>query len=50
MSMSQPHTTVERTDDIPLIIHWLLQLKLPEVLDDALPLAHGNRQGLIMAN
>ncbi len=46
MSMSQPRTTSERSDDIPLIIYWLLQLKLPEVLDEALPSPHGNRQGL----
>ena len=30
----------------PLILHWLMQLKLPEVLDEALPSPHGNRQGL----
>ena len=46
MSLSQPRTTSERSDDIPLIIYWLLQLKLPEVLDEALPSPHGNRQGL----
>ena len=46
MSTFQPLTTSERSDDIPLIIYWLLQLKLPEVLDEALPDPHGNRQGL----
>ena len=46
MSTSQPRTTSERSDDIPLIIYWLLQLKLPEVLDEVLPEPHGNRQGL----
>ena len=46
MLMSQPRTTSERSDDIPLIIYWLRQLKLPEVLDKSLPLPHGNRQGL----
>ena len=46
MSTFQPHTTSERSDDIPLILHWLMQLKLPEVLDEALPSPHGNRQGL----
>ncbi len=46
MSISQPRTTSERSDDIPLIIYWLLQLKLHEVLDEALPSPHGNRQGL----
>ena len=46
MLMSQPCTTSERSDDIPLIIYWLRQLKLAEVLDEALPSPHGNRQGL----
>ena len=46
MSMSQPRTTSERSDDIPLIIYWLLQLKLHYLIDDALPAPHGNRQGL----
>ncbi|MGK7914251.1 MAG: IS1634 family transposase [Prochloraceae cyanobacterium] len=46
MSTSQPRTTSERSDDIPLIIYWLLQLKWHEVIDDALPAPHGNRQGL----
>ncbi len=46
MSTSQPCTTSERSDDIPLIIYWLLQLKLAEVIDEALPSPHGNRQGL----
>ena len=46
MSTSQPRTTSERSDDIPLIIYWLLQLKLQEVIDEALPAPHGNRQGL----
>ena len=46
MLTSQPRTTSERSDDIPLIIYWLLQLKLHQVLDEALPSPHGNRQGL----
>ena len=46
MLTSQPHTTSERSDDIPVIIYWLIQLKLHQVLDEALPSAHGNRQGL----
>ena len=41
MSTSQPRTTSERSDDIPLIIYWLLQLKLHEVLDEALPSYRG---------
>lgn len=46
MLMPQPSTTSERSDDIPLIIYWLRQLKLAEVLDEALPSPHRNRQGL----
>ena len=46
MLMSQPRTTSERSDDISLMIYWLRQLKLAEVLDEALPSPHGNRQGL----
>ena len=46
MPSPQPRTTSERSDDIPLIIHWLLQLNLCEILDAALPSPHGNRQGL----
>ena len=46
MLMSQSSTTSERSDDIPLIIYWLRELKLAEVLDEALPSPHGNRQGL----
>lgn len=46
MVTPQPHTTSERSDDIPLIIYRLLELDLPTVLDEALPSPHGNRQGL----
>ena len=46
LSAPLPRTLCERSDDIPLIIYWLLQLQLPEVLDAALPTPHGNRQGL----
>ena len=46
MLTSQPRTTSERSDDIPVIIYWLIELKLHLLLDEALPSAHGNRQGL----
>jgi hypothetical protein len=46
MLTSQPLTTSERSDDIPVIIYWLIQLKLYLLLDEALPSPHGNRQGL----
>jgi transposase len=46
LSAPLARTLGERSDDIPVIIYWLLQLQLPEVLDAALPTPHGNRQGL----
>ena len=46
MLTSQPRTTSERSDDIPVIIYWLFQLNLDLLLDEALPSPHGNRQGL----
>lgn len=46
MSAPSPGTTSERSDDIPLIIHWLEQLQLSTVVDAALPSPHGNRKGL----
>lgn len=46
MLAPQPRTTSERSDDIPLIIYRLLELNLPDIVDEALPSTHGNRQGL----
>ena len=46
MSSPQPRTTSEGSDDIPVVIYWLLQLNLPDILDAALPSPHGNRRGL----
>jgi len=31
---------------VPLILYWLLQMNVAEVIDAALPRPHGNRQGL----
>jgi transposase len=39
-------TESERVDDIPLIIHWLKQMQIEQLIDQELPPAHGNRQGL----
>lgn len=39
-------TTSERVDDLPVIIHWLLQMQIQFLLDLELPTPHGNRQGL----
>ena len=36
----------ERSDDIPLIIHWLTEMRIVELIDENLPVPHGNRQGL----
>ncbi len=38
--------TSERVDDLPVIVHWLLQMNLPTLIDQYLPRPHGNRQGL----
>ena len=46
MSANLPRVTSERVDDIPLILHWLGEMKVAEVLDQALPKPHGNRKGL----
>ena len=36
----------ERSDDIPLIIHWLTEMRIVEQIDEKLPTPHGNREGL----
>ena len=36
----------ERSDDIPLIIHWLTEMRIVELIDENLPTPHGNREGL----
>ena len=46
MSTKLPRVTSERVDDIPLILHWLEEMKVAEVLDQVLPKPHGNRKGL----
>jgi transposase len=39
-------TESERVDDIPLIVHWLKQMQIEQLIDQELPSPHGNRQGL----
>lgn len=39
-------TISERADDLPLIIHWLKQMEIESIIDQELPLPHGNRKGL----
>jgi hypothetical protein len=36
---------IERADNIPLILHWLLKMRINEIIDSVFTL-HGNRQGL----
>lgn len=36
----------ERIDDLPVIIHWLKQMKVAEMIDENLEKPHGNRTGL----
>jgi hypothetical protein len=37
---------IQRVDSIPLIIHWLLKMRVGETIDCVLPHPHPNRQGL----
>ena len=39
-------TESERVDDLPLIIHWLKQMQIEQLIDQELPPPHGNRKGL----
>ena len=39
-------TYSERADDLPVIIHWLQQMEIKELIDQELPSPHGNRKGL----
>lgn len=36
----------ERVDDLPVIIQWLSQMNIQLLLDQELPIPHGNRRGL----
>jgi transposase len=44
--MTRPTITSERIDDVPLLISWLLQMQVGEIVDSILGPPHGNRQGL----
>jgi hypothetical protein len=39
-------TESERVDDLPLIIHWLKQMQIEQLIDQELAPPHGNRKGL----
>jgi transposase len=36
----------ERIDDIPLLMHWLVEMHVDTIIDTAIGVPHGNRQGL----
>ena len=42
---SMPSTRIERVDDLPLILTWLLNMHVSEIID-GIWLAHGRWEGL----
>jgi len=38
--------TIERADEIPLMVYWLLQMQVHTIIDRVCPWPHTNRQGL----
>lgn len=36
----------ERIDDIPLLMYWMLEMHIDQIIDAAIGAPHGNRQGL----
>ena len=46
MNKISPPIQSERIDDLPVIIHWLQQMKVASMIDDNLDKPHGNRTGL----
>lgn len=42
--MSQ--TVIERVDELPMLIYWLMQMQVDVIIDRVLPHPHPNRQGL----
>ncbi len=46
MEVSIAQTASERMDDLPLILHWLKEMQVAEILDRMLPKGHKNRVGL----
>ncbi|MBK8797506.1 MAG: IS1634 family transposase [Anaerolineales bacterium] len=36
----------ERIDDVPLLMHWMLEMHIDRIIDAAIGAPHGNRQGL----
>lgn len=46
MEISVAQTTSERVDDLPVILHWLTEMRVAAILDQMLPPVHKNRVGL----
>ncbi len=46
MSVIANRTISERSDDIPVLIHRLMELELAKIVDEELPKPHGNRKGM----
>jgi len=44
--MTTARITSERIDDIPLLLRWLLDMQIDQIIDAVLKSPHGNRQGL----
>jgi transposase len=44
--MEQHTTTSERIDELPLLIHWLKQMRVDVIIDSVLGPPHGNWEGL----
>jgi len=44
--MATARITSERIDDLPLLLQWLLDMHIAQIIDAVLKSPHGNRQGL----
>ena len=44
--MTTAQITSERIDDLPLLLQWLLDMHIDQIIDAVLKSPHGNRQGL----
>jgi transposase len=45
-AMATARITSERIDDLPLLLRWLLDMHIDQIIDAVLKSPHGNRQGL----
>ena len=48
--MTTAQITSERIDDLPLLMQWLLDMHIDQIIDAVLGPPHGNRQGLSSGN